>query len=232
MKKVVLIGDSIRMGYDVLVREAFRDSAKVYFQNDNNRFAAFILRHLHEWKMKMQCGDDVDCVHWNVGAWDSLILYQDGPLTPINVYEDYMERLCRRIEILSPKAKVIFATTTPMYEELFTTPEISVRYNKDIEKYNEVAVRVVKKYGHEINDLYGLMKDKPLTYHSDVAHYYSRKAEMLIAEQVANCISKCIGAERSDINYDKWFDEAESYTGDEWIKKRTDGINAQIELGI
>lgn len=232
VKKIVLIGDSIRIGYDVLVKEAFKGTAEVYFPEKNCCFAEYILRHLHEWKETMKCGDDVDCVHWNVGLWDTLILFEDGPLTPLDVYELYMERLCKRIKILFPKAKVIFATSTPMYEELFTTPEISVRYNRDIEIYNEAAIRIVKKHGHEINDLYGLMKDKPLSYHSDVAHYYSRNGAKLLAPQVCEAISKTINVEYEPINYDKWFADVESYDGTAWLKKRNELLASNIELGI
>lgn len=43
MKKVFLIGDSIRIGYDKAVRAKLSGEAEVYFTVDNNRFAQYIL---------------------------------------------------------------------------------------------------------------------------------------------------------------------------------------------
>ena len=74
MKKIVLIGDSIRQGYDKYVKMAFEGVAEVYYPKENCRFASYILRNLIDWKESMKCGDDVDLVHWNAGVWDNLIL--------------------------------------------------------------------------------------------------------------------------------------------------------------
>ena len=232
VKKIVLIGDSIRLGYDVLVKDAYRGVADVYFTKENNCFAEYVLRFLHEWKSEMQCGDDVDCVHWNVGAWDTLTLYDDGPLTPIRVYKQYLKRICKRIRLLFPKAKVIFATSTPMDEARFLTPEVYVRRNKDVEAYNKAAVSVVKKYGIVINDLYGLMQDKPLDYHSDVAHFYTKKAATLITEKVCSVIDEALEIKADRPNYDFWFDETESYEGGTWLAKRASEGNSTETLGI
>ena len=82
MKKVLLIGDSIRQGYDKYVKKALADSCEVYYPNENCRFAQFVLRHLSDWKREFNLGDDVDAVHWNTGLWDTLVQYDDGCLTP------------------------------------------------------------------------------------------------------------------------------------------------------
>ena len=44
MKKIVLIGDSIRMGYDKYVKEALDGVADVYYPGENCRFAQYTLR--------------------------------------------------------------------------------------------------------------------------------------------------------------------------------------------
>ena len=69
MKKIVLIGDSIRKGYDRYTKMALEDVAEVYYPEENCRFAAYTLRHLPDWKDQFNSGDDVDCVHWNAGLW-------------------------------------------------------------------------------------------------------------------------------------------------------------------
>ena len=49
MKNILLIGDSVRKGYDKYVKESFQGKANVYFPDENCRFAQYVLRHLHEW---------------------------------------------------------------------------------------------------------------------------------------------------------------------------------------
>ena len=51
MKKILLIGDSIRMGYCEYVKEALSDSAVVYYPPENCKFAVNVLRFMKEWKV-------------------------------------------------------------------------------------------------------------------------------------------------------------------------------------
>lgn len=230
--KILLIGDSIRLGYDALTREAYKDVAHVFFPSDNCRFSTYVLRNLHEWKEELKC-TEVDCVHWNVGAWDTLTLYQDGPLVPLDAYKDNLRRICKRMEILFPGAKKIFATTTPMREELFQSPEIFIRYNRDIEIYNEAAIGIVKEYGHEINDLYELMKDMSPDYHSDVAHYYTRKGAMVLTKRVCSVLDDALGIKSKEADYDSWFDKTDCYEGGAWLEKRAEIIRQRaMTLGV
>ena len=50
MKKIVLIGDSIRMGYDKYVKEALEGVCEVFYPEENCKFAEYVLRFVHEWK--------------------------------------------------------------------------------------------------------------------------------------------------------------------------------------
>ena len=71
MKTVLLIGDSIRQGYEQPVREALAGVADVLAPQENCRFAQYVLRNLHEWKGSANVPDDTDVVHWNAGLWDT-----------------------------------------------------------------------------------------------------------------------------------------------------------------
>lgn len=44
MKKIVLLGDSIRMGYDKYVRKSLEGSAEVFYPAENCRFTFYLLR--------------------------------------------------------------------------------------------------------------------------------------------------------------------------------------------
>ena len=97
MEKILLIGDSIRQGYDKYVKYALRDQYEVYYPRDNCRFAQYVLRHIIDWKRDLALGDDVDVVHWNAGLWDTLVLYEDGCLTPPEIYEYFIDKVCKEL---------------------------------------------------------------------------------------------------------------------------------------
>jgi len=201
MKKVFLSGDSIRIGYDWSVRAMLDGTAEVHFVDDNCMYAENTLRFLHEWKDRCKLGNDVDCVHWNVGLWDCLIIFDDGPMTPLQCYAGFMERICRRMQILFPNAKHIFAASTPVAESGWNNPKMWFRKNSDIRAYNEVACEIALKYGMEINDLYALLENVPESWHSDTTHYYTKDATLCLARKVSGVICDALGVpvpERSD----------------------------------
>ena len=170
MKNILLIGDSIRIGYDKAVQKSLQGIANVYYPDENCRFAAYTLRNLHEYK-KLLGNEAVNLIHWNAGLWDCLRLFEEEPHTPIDVYAYYIERICIRINKLFPEAKVIFATCTRVQSEKMAVD--FKRYNEEIEKYNEAALAVVRKYGFAINDLYAVSASLPEEAHSDAVHYYT-----------------------------------------------------------
>ena len=186
MKNVLLIGDSIRMGYDKAVRKTLEGKANVYFPDDCCRFASYLLRYIQDYKSLIPEGE-VDVIHWNAGLWDCLRLYQEEPHTPIDIYAYYIDRICCRIKKIYPNAHVIFATSTKVQSELMYTD--CKRYNEDIEKYNAAAVEVVKKHGFEVNDLYAVSEILPAEAHSDPTHYYTTIGTEAFANQVLSCIA-------------------------------------------
>lgn len=197
MKKVFLFGDSIRKGYDRYVKESMVNVANVYFHEENSRFTEYVLRCLHLWKDDLKLGN-VDAVHWNVGLWDTLRIYNDECLTRPDVYAYNIERIFKRIEFLFPGAKQIFATSTPVIEDGYIK-DFEMRYNKDVEIYNQIAIDVLEKHDVIINDLYGLLRDKSESLHSDQTHYYTAEATWLIGTQVNNVICDAIGLDKTKI---------------------------------
>ncbi len=209
-KKIVLLGDSIRLGYDKYVKMAFEDVAEVYYPSVNCCFASYLLRYLYDWKLKMGCGDDVDLVHWNAGLWDTLILLDGENHTPIAEYAAYVERICRTIGMLYPNAKMVFATSTTAQEELYVDYK---RSNKDVVRYNEVAVEIVKRYGGQIDDLYTLTKEAPKEYHSDRVHFYTKEGTKLLSNQVISCIEEILDVKAKPLDYDTLFAEVNDFIG-------------------
>lgn len=202
MKKILLLGDSIRCGYDQYVKMAFDSVAEVYYPKENCCYTTYILRGLLDWKNGLDCGDDVDLIHWNAGLWDDLILTDGKPLLSLEQYKENVGRICSMAESLFPKAKMIFATSTPVREEMFKTYK---RYNKDTEAYNKAACETVIKHGATVNDLYSLLKDVPDDYHSDMTHFYTKNATELICNQVIAHIEDALNIKAKKLDFNEIF---------------------------
>lgn len=205
MKNVLLIGDSIRMGYDKSVKQTLQDVANVYFPDENCRFASYVLRYFHEYKTMVKTGD-IDVIQWNAGLWDCLRLFGEEHHTPIEIYKYYIERICIRIRKICPKAKVIFATSTSVQTEKMS-PDF-IRYNNEIEEYNAAAVEVVAKYGFSVNDLYAVSVSLPVEAHSDAVHYYTPIGTKAFTDSTVSHILSALGAS-NDVEYkEKLYTEA------------------------
>ena len=147
MLKVMLIGDSIRLGYQEKVMELLADKATISAPKENCRFSAYTLFNLSSWVPD----DDYDVIHWNNGQWDTCHM-PDGEIhTPLTSYLELQERIAG---ILTKKARrLIFATTTPVWPDLFTCGHVHPRRNEDIDAYNRGAVNRLPPLGVAINDL-------------------------------------------------------------------------------
>ncbi len=197
MKKIVLIGDSIRMGYDKYVKEALAEVAEVYYPNENCCYAQNVLRFAHEWKDRMGAPDDADLVHWNAGLWDVLELFGDEPLSSPEHYANMIPRIDRRLRMLFPKAKIVFATSTAVNESMAGANFF--RHNSNIEKYNGIAVSALGDTDTVINDLYSLSASLPVEAHSDFVHYYTDLGTEMIGGRVLSVICDMLGIESKDV---------------------------------
>ena len=96
---------------------------------------------------------------------------------------------------------------------MFPEPWKGMRYNKDIEIFNNAAAEIVIKNGGKINDLYGLLCNTPREFHSDMTHFYTKEATKLITEKVVAVIEESIGVRAEKIDYDKFFAGRDSVLG-------------------
>ena len=180
MKKVTLLGDSIRLiGYGTKVPELLGEGYEVFQPEDNCRFVKYTLRMLFDFKDQIM-GSDV--IHWNCGLWDVTSgLFDDGE--PFTCEEEYVENMLRVARLLKKMGKrIIFATTTPVHNEY--------PYNKNevIKRYNEVIVPKLMEMGIEINDLYTtVMQDLYKYVGADQIHLSEAGVEVC-SKQVADII--------------------------------------------
>jgi len=210
MKKIVLIGDSIRMGYDKYVKEALEGVAEVYYPTENCRFSQYTLRYLHEWKRKGEWPDDVDLVHWNVGLWDVAEIYGEEPLSSPAHYTEMIARIDQRIRMLFPKAKVVFATSTAVREEGYKG--VFHRYNATIEKYNALAQATLAHTDTVINDLYTHSLHATPEHCSDMTHYSTPKGAAYMGNKVLSVICGMLDISATEVKADGF--ELEKYSVD------------------
>lgn len=210
MKKVVLLGDSIRMGYDKYVKAALEGVAEVYYPSVNCKFTQNVLRMIGSWKKEGEWGDDVDLVHWNVGLWDLLHLDEAALSTP--EYYGYMiGRIDRKLRELFPNAKMIFAYSTSVNES--GNGPGHGRYNAEIEQYNAIAAENLEE-GTLINDLYTISKlAAERGAMSDRTHYATDEGRRLLGGQVIRMICEELEITAGEVDLEKF--KPENYSVEE-----------------
>lgn len=191
MKKIVLIGDSIRKGYDAYVKEQLAGKAEVFYPEENCRFAQYVFLNLMGWKLDGNWGDDVDLVHWNAGLWDVAHIMDEGCITLPEQYALTLGRIVKRIRMLFPKAKIVFANNTNVKEEKYGRD--FWRRNEDIQRYNAIAAEVFAGTDVVINDLYTLTENIPDSERSDMTHFYTPEGTKQIGDAVVKCICGELG---------------------------------------
>ena len=198
MKTVLLLGDSIRLGYERYVKAMLEGVADVYTPGDiNNGTVQFALRWVHEWKRKGNFPDDLDLVHWNAGLWDVLRILGDDTLSPPDFYGDTLRRLSERLRLIFPKAKQIFALSTWVQEEQYRGEY--KRKNSDIELFNDIAIKTLSPMGVEFDDLYSVAKNAPAECWSDMTHFNTVDGIKRIGGAVVDCLCEQLGIDKGSL---------------------------------
>jgi lysophospholipase L1-like esterase len=179
MKNVLLLGDSIRMSYEPLVKEKLLGAADVYGPAENGRWAGYTLNSLRFWLPSMP---KPDIVHWNNGLWDMGDDYNLG--RPFSLPEEYVSALERTITVLrklnGDNVKIIMATTTPTAHTDPSKPH----------NYNNLLTQTAQKHNIEINDLFtAIAADIPQNISKDHIHL-SEKGVEIAADTVVKRIRK------------------------------------------
>ena len=153
MKKILLLGDSIRLNYQERVKECLEGKADVRHPATNCCFSKYTLRFINNWLGLFE-GEKPDIVHWNNGIWDTTTISERVPaLTNLGEYVDTMTAIYHEIRAFAPEAKIIFATTTPL-----GTGHSNQKRRDRIVRYNDTIVKVLRdEYGCDIDDLYSFV---------------------------------------------------------------------------
>lgn len=159
LPKVLIIGDSISIGYTPYVKELLKNQAAVEHNEGNAQHTGRGLERVDLWLGETKW----DVIHFNWGLWDLCYRHPEskvygnrdkvhGKITStLDQYQKNLDKLVMRLK--KSGAKLIWAHTTVVPEKE------AGRFVGDDQRYNEVAEKIMKTHGVTINDLYTLTKN-------------------------------------------------------------------------
>lgn len=153
--KILIIGDSISIGYTPFVQNELKGRADVYHNPGNAKHTGTGIENIEKWIGDQQW----DIIQFNWGLWDLCYRHPDsklygqrdkvnGKLThTVEEYATNLDSIIGKIKAKS-KAKLIFVTTTHIPDEE------AGRFQQDALRYNEAAKRIMKEHNILVNDIY------------------------------------------------------------------------------
>ncbi len=187
--RILIIGDSISIGYTPFVAEMFQGRAEVVHHEGNAQHTRTGLAKLDQW-----LGEEPwDLIHFNWGLWDLCYRHPDsenqgkrdkvrGTLTTsLEDYEANLEKLVRRLK--KTGAKLVWGNTS------YVPAGEAGRIQGDELNYNRVARTVMARHGVKVNDIHSLTAEFPGEWFrapGDV--HYTPKGYQVIATQVVDTV--------------------------------------------
>jgi acyl-CoA thioesterase-1 len=189
LPRVLILGDSISIGYTLPLRAELKNEANVHRPPENCASTREGLENLDKW---LEDGE-WDVIHFNFGLHDLKYINADGnnvspkvgkQKTPLDEYVIKLEQLTIRIKATG--AAVIWCATTPVPKGT------SFRISGDAAKYNNAAAKIMKKHGVPIDDLYTAVISQKIQRTSPNNVHFTADGSMQLARVVANEIRNAL----------------------------------------
>jgi lysophospholipase L1-like esterase len=178
LPRVLLIGDSISIGYSLPVRKLLAGKANVHRVPGNAGPSSNGVYMIDSWIADKPW----TVIHFNFGLHDLKRMsdgkHQVGP----EAYERYLCLLVERLK--KTGAKLIWASTTPVPEGKVSP----TRVPSDVPLYNEIALKVMRENGVQVDDLYAFALPRMKSIQQPVNVHFTPAGSNLLAEQVAKSI--------------------------------------------
>jgi acyl-CoA thioesterase-1 len=198
LPNVLILGDSISIGYTLKVRKLLSNIANVYRPlGHGDKTPANCadtgrgIKCLPEWLGAKHW----DVIHFNFGLHDLKYLDQTGKyVTPdkgkqVTLPEVYERNLRQLVgEMKKTGASLVWCSTTPIPEGA------AGRVKGDEVAYNAIAEKVMKENEVAIDDLYALMAPRCAELQKQRDVHFTEKGSDVEAEAVANIIKKNLPA--------------------------------------
>jgi lysophospholipase L1-like esterase/dienelactone hydrolase len=196
--QVLLMGDSIRLGYAPLVTKKLDGVAEVFGFPENGGDTNSTLKQLDAWAKGGKAPFSVAkgeapplIVHFNCGLHD-LKFSKKGQKhqVPLGDYEKNLRAIVAKLRERTPH--LVFATTTPIIDDRHAGRKADFdRFDKDVRAYNERAVKVMSELGVPCDDLYRIVQDGgPATMLGKDGTHYTAAGYDRLADAVADCVRR------------------------------------------
>jgi acyl-CoA thioesterase-1 len=189
LPRVLLIGDSISVGYTTRTQEALKDKVNVWRVPINGGSTQVGLENLEQW---LAWRDKWDVIHFNFGLHD-LSREVDGRADvagpnriPVEEYAANLETIVLRLK--QTGAELVWATTTPVPEGA------PGRVPGDEKLYNEAAAKVMQKHGVRINDLNAFITPHLAMAQPPADVHFKDEGNDLFAPHIAGVILEALAA--------------------------------------
>lgn len=183
LPRVLIIGDSISIGYTLPVRELLAGVANVHRIPENGGPTAKGIERLDDWLG----GEAWDVIHFNWGLHDLKRepAAEPGALRPPaatpDQYRANLERLVVRLEKTGATLVWAATTTVPVGE--------SRRLANDDLAYNAVAAEIMNARGIAINDLNRVARARCAAHHTAPGNvHFTAEGSRVLAEAVAGAV--------------------------------------------
>lgn len=178
LPKVLIIGDSISIGYTPFVTEFLKGKAIVKHNPANAQDTNKGLSDMDAWL----AADDWEVIHFNWGLWDNR--YDNGfdssARVPLADYEANLTKLVKRLK--SHGAKIIWANTTPV------PAGASRRIEGSQLPYNKAAREIMVENNIPINNLHLLMSSQLEKYQQKANVHFNKEGSQAMGQMVADSI--------------------------------------------
>lgn len=152
-KSVILIGDSIRMGYQAVVQQQLAGPAEVWGPAKNGGNSQNVLDYLDAWVIARR----PDVVHLNCGLHDIKTPFgSNARAISLSQYQTNLREIFTRIR-RNVTGAIIWATTTPINYARHHANKDFDRFEADVDSYNAVAVDVAREFEIPINNLHAVV---------------------------------------------------------------------------
>ena len=182
LPRVLIIGDSISMGYTIPVREKLEGEANVHRPPMNCGPTSRGVKHIDEWLGE----GDWDVIHFNFGLHDLKYMEDGEHQVPIDEYEENLETMVARMK--QTGAELVWASTTPVPDPV----NGPTRKSEDVIKYNQVAEAVMREHSVMIDNLYEFALPQLNVIQKPENVHFSAKGSEVLARQVAESIHEAL----------------------------------------
>ncbi len=182
LPRVLLIGDSISIGYTLEVRRLLAGRANVHRIPTNGGPTTRGVAELENWLGT----NHWDVIHFNWGLHDLKLDTNGLHQVELGAYEANLRQLVARLK--ASGAKLIWATTTPVPEGKLNPP----RRPADVVSYNAAAARVMREAGITVNDLYAFALPRLSEVQLPANVHFRPQGSVKLARQVATVITEAL----------------------------------------